>query len=246
MAIVTGAAQGLGFATAELLAGEGAAVMMTDITADKLAAAAKRLTAEGHEVAAHAADLRQETEVASLVAAAIEQYGQIDVLVNMASIYSFIPFEQQTLEYWHEVMAANVDSTFLCAREVLPHMRSRNYGRIVNIASGTLQNPEPGLSAYVTSKGAIVGLTRQLSREAGEGITVNVVLPGLIATEHVLTMFDDDTATDAFFEKVVGGQAVKRRGLPADIAQCIAYVAGRDAGFVTGQMFDVGGGATFH
>jgi NAD(P)-dependent dehydrogenase (short-subunit alcohol dehydrogenase family) len=247
VAIITGAAQGIGLTTAELLAERGATVVMVDIDGDRLNAAAAELSGRDLNVVPQVLDLTDQDQVKAMVDATIRQQGRIDALVNLAAIYPFIPIEDVTLEVWRKIQEVNVDGTFICTQAVLPYMRERKYGRIVNTSSGTFQRPEPGLSAYVTSKGAIVGFTRQLACEAGEGITVNVVMPGLITTEHTISMLDEagPGMADALFERMVGYQAVKRRGEPFDVAQCIAYIVGPETSFITGQIFDVGGGVTF-
>jgi 3-oxoacyl-[acyl-carrier protein] reductase len=247
VAVVTGAAQGIGFTTAELFAREGAAVALVDIDGGKVEAAAARLAETGAETAAHRADLSSEEEVVSTFERIVEAHGQIDVLVNLASIYPWISLEETTMEDWRQILGANLDSTFLCCRAVVPHMKQRGYGRIVNTSSGTVLIGISGLSAYMATKAAVIGFTRAISREAGEhGVTANVIMPGLIATDHVLRMLDDEPATDEFFRETLAQQCVKRRGRPEDIAHGIAYLASREASFVTGEVLYVSGGYAFH
>jgi NAD(P)-dependent dehydrogenase (short-subunit alcohol dehydrogenase family) len=244
--IVTGAAEGIGFATAQLFATEGAAVVMADLNTAKLEGSLLDLSNRGLAVRMFAGDLSLESNVTALFHMVEKEYGQLDVLVNLASIYPFSSIEDTTLESWHKVMAANLDTSFLCCREAIRLMKPHRYGRIINTSSGTFHNGQPGLSSYVTSKSGVIGLTRVLAWEAGEcGITVNVIMPGLIGTEHVLRMFGDDARTEAFFADALSRQCIKRRGEPADIAHGIAYLASREAGFVTGQTLQVGGGFGF-
>ena len=168
--------------------------------------------------------------------------GQVDVLVNNAGIYPHYPFEQLTYTDWRRVLATNLDSVFLCSHAVYPAMRERGYGRIVNVSSATFFIGYPGLSAYVASKGGIIGFTRALASEAGEhGITVNAVTPGLIATEGVLAGEEA-----RLFDEIVPQQALARRGEPEDIAECIAYLASPAASFITGQTINVDGGHRYH
>jgi NAD(P)-dependent dehydrogenase (short-subunit alcohol dehydrogenase family) len=239
---VTGAARGLGYAAARRLAEDGARVALLDRDGEGLAAAAEQLTAAGLHVRRHTVDLTDEDSVRAVVAAVLGAEGRVDVLVNNAGIYPHRPFEDLTYAEWRRVLAVNLDSVFLCSHAVYPAMRERRYGRIVNISSATFFIGYPGLSAYVASKGGIIGFTRALASEAGpHGITVNAVTPGLIATEGVL-----GGEEAGLFDEIVPQQALPRRGEPEDIAECIAYLASPGAGFITGQTINVDGGHRFH
>jgi NAD(P)-dependent dehydrogenase (short-subunit alcohol dehydrogenase family) len=241
-ALVTGAARGLGYAAARRLAVDGARVALLDRDGETLAAAAETLAAEGLDVLPHAVELIDEEGVNEAVAAVLVAAGRIDVLVNNAGIYPHRPFEELTYAEWRHVLAVNLDSVFLCTHAVYPAMRERRYGRIVNVSSATFFIGYPGLAAYVASKGGIIGFTRALASEAGPyGITVNAVTPGLIATEGVL-----GGEEAGLFDEIVPQQALPRRGEPEDIAECIAYLAGPAAGFITGQTINVDGGHRFH
>ena len=241
-ALVTGAARGLGYAAARRLAADGARVALFDRDAEALAAAAEALAAEGVDVLPHAVDVTDEEGVRAAVAAVLAAEGRIDVLVNNAGIYPHRPFEELTYAEWRHVLAVNLDSVFLCTHAVYPGMRERRYGRIVNVSSATFFIGYAGLAAYIASKGGIIGFTRALASEAGpHGITVNAVTPGLIATEGVL-----GGEEAGLFDEIVPEQALPRRGEPEDIAECIAYLAGPAAGFITGQTINVDGGHRFH
>jgi NAD(P)-dependent dehydrogenase (short-subunit alcohol dehydrogenase family) len=241
-ALVTGAARGLGYAAARRLAADGARVALLDRDAETLAAAAEALAAQGLAVVPHTVDVTDEEGVGAAVAAVLSAENRIDVLVNNAGIYPHCPFEELTYGEWRHVLAVNLDSVFLCTRAVYPAMRERLYGRIVNVSSSTFFIGYPGLAAYIASKGAIIGFTRALASEAGpHGITVNAVTPGLIATEGVL-----GGEEAGLFDEIVPEQALARRGEPEDIAECIAYLAGPAAGFITGQTINVDGGHRFH
>jgi NAD(P)-dependent dehydrogenase (short-subunit alcohol dehydrogenase family) len=238
-AVVTGAARGLGFAAARRLAAEGARVALFDRDAEALAAAVERLDGEA---LSKAVDVTDEDQVGRGVQAVISEAGKIDVLVNNAGIYPHFPFEELTFADWRRVLATNLDSVYLCSHAVYPGMRERGYGRIVNVSSATFFIGYPGLSAYVASKGGIIGFTRALASEAGpHGITVNAVTPGLIATEGVL-----GGEEAGLFDEIVPEQALARRGEPEDIAECIAYLASPAAGFLTGQTVNVDGGHRYH
>jgi len=241
-ALVTGAAQGLGYAAAARLAADGASVALLDRDGQRLGAAADALSAQGLTVLPHTVDLTDEEGVRAAVAAVLSAEGRIDVLVNNAGIYPHRPFEELTYAEWRHVFAVNLDSVFLCTHAAYPAMRERGYGRIVNVSSSTFFIGYPGLAAYIASKGGIIGFTRALASEAGpHGITVNAVTPGLIATEGVL-----GGEEAGLFDEIVPQQALPRRGEPADIAECIAYLASPAAGFITGQTINVDGGHRFH
>jgi NAD(P)-dependent dehydrogenase (short-subunit alcohol dehydrogenase family) len=236
VAIVTGGAQGIGAAVARRLASEGARVAVFDLNGDGAAAVADELGGS-----AHVLDVTDEQAVGAAVREVHEATGRIDVLVNNVGIYPEIPFEEMSFEDWRRILSTNLDGTFLCSRAVFPHMRSRGYGRIVNLSSDTVLLGLPGLTAYITAKAALIGFTRTLASElGGDGVTVNAVMPGLIESETV------KRTMDARFEITVGLQAVKRRGQPEDIAECVAYLVGPDAGFVTGQSIAVNGGQRFN
>jgi 3-oxoacyl-[acyl-carrier protein] reductase len=243
VALVTGGARGIGFATAERLARDGAAIALVDRDADAVEDAGRRLVAQGHDVGWRAADVSAEAQVAAAVSAFVEAKARIDVLVNCAGIYPHTPFEDLAFGEWRRVLATNLDSMFLVTHAVYPRMKARGYGRIVNVSSATFFIGYPEMVPYISSKGGIVGFTRALASEAGDhGITVNCVTPGLIETEG--TEVEDPTGE--LFEEIVGGQAIKRRGRPEDIAEVIAYLASPAAGFITGQTINVDGGHRFH
>jgi NAD(P)-dependent dehydrogenase (short-subunit alcohol dehydrogenase family) len=241
-ALVTGAARGLGYAAAARLVEDGATVGLLDRDAEQLAAASEALGANGHAVLPHAVDVTDEEGIGAAVAAVLSAVGRIDILVNNAGIYPHRPFEELTYAEWRHVLAVNLDGVFICTRAVYPAMRDRRYGRIINVSSSTFFIGYPGLAAYIASKGGIIGFTRALASEAGpHGITVNAVAPGLIATEGVL-----GGEEAGLFDEIVPEQALPRRGEPEDIAECIAYLAGPAAGFLTGQTINVDGGHRFH
>lgn len=221
VSVVTGGAQGIGRSIVERLAADGAAVEVFDL--------------------ANGVDVSDEAAVRAAVGRVLETHGRLDILVNNAGIYPHIPFEELTFSAWRHVLATNLDGVFLCSAAVFPSMRSSGYGRIVNISSATFFIGYPGLSAYVASKGGIIGFTRALASEAGpHGITVNAVTPGLIATERALT---DEAGV---FEEIVPQQAVRRPGRPEDVADCVRYLVRPESSWITGQTLNVDGGHRFN
>src|SRR6185503_7186590 len=168
---------------------------------------------------------------------------RVDVLVNNAGIYPHTPFEELTFAEWRRVLATNLDSVFLCSHAVFPAMKARGYGRIVNISSAGFHVGEPEMTHYIASKGGVIGFTRALALAGGpHGITVNAITPGFIEAPGVLEDPDELAAIDQF----VAEQTVKRRGLPEDIAECVAYLVSPAASFITGQTVNVDGGHRFH
>jgi NAD(P)-dependent dehydrogenase (short-subunit alcohol dehydrogenase family) len=241
VALVTGAAQGIGRAIAAGLAAEGARIVVADLQGAEQAAEAF----DGG--VGIAADVASEADVGRLVAETVERCGSIDLLVNNAGLYASLemrPFEQIPLEEWRRVMDVNVSSMFLMCREVVPVMRGRGGGRIVNISSGTPFRGVPFLLHYVTSKGAIVAFTRALAKELGkDGVLVNCVAPGFTISAGV-------EAHPEVIEKLrdvsVAARTLQRDQVPEDVVGAVVLLCSPGAGFVTGQTIVIDGGQYFH
>lgn len=238
IAIVTGAAQGIGRAIAEKLDAEGATVVIADLNLEGAEQAASAL----ERGAALEVDVSSEQSVAAMVDRVLADHGRVDALVNNAAIVPFIAWDDVDLAHWQKIIDTNLTSVYLCSRAVWGPMREAGYGRITNVASNTVMAGTPNMAAYVAAKGGVWGFTRALATEVGgHGITVNAVAPGLTASDGVLASPHAEA-----FDFVQSLQAIPRRGEPADIAPTVAFLCSEEAAWVTGQMIVVDGGHTRH
>jgi NAD(P)-dependent dehydrogenase (short-subunit alcohol dehydrogenase family) len=244
-AIVTGGAKGIGRHYVRALAAEGAEVMIADI-ADGSELAAEIAAKHGRNATTSMMlDVSDEQQVEALVAATVERFGKIDVLVNNAAL--FAPLQEQNFTdidaaLWDRVMAVNVRGPFLMAKHVVPHMKARGYGKIINIGSGTAFRGIPWMLHYVTSKGAVMAFTRALSRELGEhGIRVNTLAPGLTLSDSLQATNPGHVQTAR--EATIQRRAIKRDAYPEDLLGALIFLASADSDFVTGQTLAVDGGA---
>ena len=232
VAIVTGGAQGIGAAIARGLEAEGAEVVVADLEPP-----------EG----AIQADVSSEEDVERMVAEALERNGRIDILVNNAGLYASLEmraFTQIPLEEWNRVMQVNVASMFLTCRAVVPLMRERGGGKIVNISSGTAFRGVPFSLHYVSSKGAIVSFTRALARELGkDGIHVNCVAPGFTMSEGVEERPD---VIEALRDVSIAARTLQRDQTPGDVVGAVVFLCTPAADFITGQTMVIDGGQYFH
>jgi NAD(P)-dependent dehydrogenase (short-subunit alcohol dehydrogenase family) len=232
VAIVTGGAQGIGAAIAAGLAGAGAEVVVADLEPP-----------EG----GIQADVSSEEDVERMVGQALERNGRIDILVNNAGLYASLEmraFTEIPLEEWDRVMGVNVASMFLTCRAVVPVMRDQGGGKIVNISSGTPFRGVPFLLHYVTSKGAIVALTRALAKELGkDSIHVNCVAPGFTMSDGVKS---NPKVVEALRDVSVASRTIQRDQVPEDVVGAVVFLCTPAADFITGQTMVIDGGQYFH
>ena len=241
-AIVTGAGTGIGRATAQLLAERGARVVAAGLQPERLSETVDAITSAGGEAIAVDADLSDPTAIEQVAAAAQDAFGGTDVLVNNAAVYPIGPWHEMDAAQWDAVFATNIRGYFLMARAVRPQMIARGGGAVVNVASVTFFTGNALLLAYVASKGAVVGFTRALAREAGpEGIRANAVAPGAFPTAATEIHADQE----GLWRDVLEAQSIKRRGEVEDVARAIAFFASDDSSFVSGQTLLVDGGWMF-
>ena len=243
-AIVTGGAKGIGRHYSQALAAEGARVMIADIADGKELAAEIAARQGVNAVASLKFDVGDEKAVKNLVRQTIERFGQIDILVNNAALYSTLRprnFNEWNTELWDRVMAINVRGPWLMVRYVAPHMIERRTGKIINIASGAAYKGVPRMLPYVTSKGAMLAFTRALSRELGQyGIAVNSLSPGYILSD---TGLENATHVEEERIPVRNSRAFKRDAYPEDLLGTLVFLASSNSDFITGQSIVVDGGS---
>jgi len=238
VAIVTGSARGIGAETARMLAGEGMAVVITDLDGDAAQQTAADIAERGGRAIAKACDVRDEAQVRAMAEAAREAFGRIDVLVNNAGLVKDRSLLKMDEADWDLVLGVTLKGAFHCCRAVIPHMQANGWGRIVNITSRALFG-NPGQTNYSSAKAGLVGFTRALSFEqAKNGITVNAIAPGYIETEYIKSLPNYDTIK----ANVMARNQVSFPGQPSDIAGAVAFMASEHARYITGTTLFVTGG----
>lgn len=247
VAIITGAAHGIGKAYARRFAEEGAHVVIADIDGAAGEATALAITDSGGSAWARTTDVRHFANVESLMEETLEKYGRIDVLLNNAAIYVTQnlwkgPVEELPVEEWDRVMEVNLKGVFLCSKAVIPIMKRQQSGKIINIASGTFFSGSGNMPHYTSAKGGVVALTRVMARQLGEsGINVNCMTPGSTMSEESVS---DEVRKRR--EGSIDKRAFRRVETPEDIVGTALFLASSDSDFITGQLLVVEGGGVMH
>ena len=248
VAIVTGAASGIGAATAARLAAEGAATVVADINLAGAQQLVERITADGHAAAAAQVDLGEERSIEALIDFAVERFGGLDILDNNAantvlSSTRDVGVEHTDTEVWDAIMRINLRGTMLACKAAIPKMRARGGGSIINMSSGSGLTGALAPTAYGVSKAGIVSLTQYVATQHGkEGIRCNAIAPGLIVTPSTASTY----AAGPFGEMMLRHHLTPRLGKPEDIASMVVFLASDESQFVTGQVISVDGGLLAH
>lgn len=243
VAVITGGAAGIGFAYARRFIAEGARVVIGDVVDPEAAAAT---LGQPDRVLAQRADVADPAALRALAHATVARFQRIDVLVNNAAVFATLrpqPFDEIPEAEWARVLAVNVTGVWNAVRAVVPTMRAQGSGRIVNVASAIVAKGTAMLLHYVTSKGAVVAMTRALARELGpSGITVNAVAPGLILSDTVQA---NPAITEFQADAVMRARSLKRDAFPEDVEGAVMFLASDESAFMSGQTLIVDGGSVF-
>src|SRR5262245_1280161 len=245
VAIITGGGKGIGKVYAQEFARAGAKVVAADIDGDAAEAVAASIVRHNGEALGLKADVSDEASADAMAKAAIDRFGGIDILVNNASLMSVLPrrsWLEIPVKEWDDVMAVNLRGLLLCSRAVVPAMKQRGRGKIVNISSSRVWDGTPNRLHYTTSKAGVIGFTRALARELGEfKITVNAVTPGMTLSETQIA-----TTSNNYAASRVGGRAIERDQYPEDLVGTVMFLSSAASDFITGQTINVDGGRAMH
>ncbi len=244
VAIVTGAASGIGPSYAKGLAAEGAKVMIADVEAGD--STVRAIKEAGGEAISRICDVSDEKQVAALIRDTEQAFGGVHILVNNAAVFArfvYEPLDQISAADWERAFAVNVRGSYLCVKAALPIMRRQGYGKVINIASGTVYKGVPMMLHYVATKGAVIAMTRSMSSELGkDGIRVNAIAPGLTSTDYLKGRNDIPGVLD----NMAKTRAIARQEDPEDLVGACIFLASPDSDFVTGQTLVVDGGQVKH
>lgn len=248
VAIVTGSSSGLGMNWAEGFAREGAKVVVTSRNAERAQAVVDRIKAEGGEAIGVEAGVSTEEDVRKIVDAAVSAFGGVDILVNNAAsssdqIDAAKPFYEMPIDAVKEMIDTDLLGSYMMCKAVFPHMKEAGRGKIINIVSSTIYRgyPNDGFSHYVAAKMGVVGMSRQMAKEAGKfNITVNCIAPGLTNTANVLERMPGEV-----LERLAQARSIKRQAWPEDLMGAALFLATEDSDFITGQTLLVDGGSSF-
>ncbi|NGP46645.1 3-oxoacyl-ACP reductase FabG [Bacillaceae bacterium SIJ1] len=236
IAVVTGAARGLGRGIAEKLCQEGAHVIIVDLNEEECQKVVAEFTEQDYQASAFPANIADHDEVSQLFTGLIQEFGTIDILVNNAGINRDVTLHKMSIEQWRQVIDVNLTGTFHCTQEAIKIMREKQYGRVISISSASWLG-NFGQANYAASKAGVVGLTKTAAREnATKGITCNAICPGFIDTD--MTRGVPDKVWDQMVAKIPMGRA----GSPSDVGNVVAFLASDEASYVTGEVINVGGG----
>ncbi len=245
VAIVTGAAQGIGAAYAKRFAEEGAKVCVSDIL--DCTNVVNTITQSGGEAFGLSCDVAEESQVNDMVTQTVARWGKVDIMVPNAAVFATLErgsFLDIDVDDWDRLMAVNVRGVYLCLKAVVPVMKKAGYGKIINISSSTVQMGVPMMLHYVSSKGAVDAMTRALAREVGDdGIRVNSIAPGFTMSERIEAQRE---ALRLNVDMSLKGRAIKRDELPEDIVGTMVFLASADSDFITGQTIVIDGGLVMH
>ena len=245
VAIVTGAARGIGQEYCLALAREGAKIVAADILS--CAETVAKVQEAGGAALGITADVANAQSTQALAVQTVQHFGRIDILVNNAAVLvKMTPFDQISEADWDRVMAVNIKGMWLCCKAIIPIMQQQGKGKIINISSDTIWLGVPLMLHYVASKGAVFAFTRALARElSGTGINVNTITPGFTLTEGTQGIAEPETIAH-IQTGAVGRQIIKRNEQPSDLAGTVVFLASDDSDFISGQTINVNGGATHH